>query len=78
VSEPPLCSSRQIVQALQRAGFAPVRRSRGSHQTFVRRLPDGSKRITVVVLGKREVPRGTLRRILERAGLTSEEFQALL
>jgi predicted RNA binding protein YcfA (HicA-like mRNA interferase family) len=78
VSEAPLCSSRQIVQALERAGFAPARRSRGSHQAFVRTLPDGTKRITVVVVGKHEVPRGTLLGIVKRAGLTVDEFLALL
>jgi predicted RNA binding protein YcfA (HicA-like mRNA interferase family) len=41
-------------------------------------LPDGSKRVAIVVLGKRQVPRGTLDSILKQAGLSAEEFEALL
>jgi predicted RNA binding protein YcfA (HicA-like mRNA interferase family) len=73
----PLCSSRQVISALERAGFRPARRSKGSHQTFVRETAE-RKIITVVPLGKREIPRGTLENILKLAGLTPEEFRRLL
>ena len=67
-----------VVNALTRAGFRAARRSRGSHQTFARVHADGHKDITVVVLGKREIPRGTPRSIIRSAGLSVEEFRALL
>ena len=73
----PLCSSRQVVRALERAGFRVSRRSKGSHQTSVRER-GGNKDITVVPLGKREIPRGTLQNILRLAGLTADEFRQLL
>ncbi|HYU20455.1 MAG TPA: type II toxin-antitoxin system HicA family toxin [Chloroflexota bacterium] len=73
----PLCSSREVVRALERAGFRPARRSKGSHQTFVLQRPE-RKFITVVPLGKKEIPRGTLDDILKLAGLTVEEFLQLL
>jgi len=75
--ELPLCSSEKIVKALERAGFRPARRSKGSHQAFIKETAE-RKYITIVVLGKKEVPRGTLRAILERAGLSVEEFRKLL
>ena len=74
-NEIPLCSSRQVVNALRRAGFVPARRSKGSHQAFVRVGPDGKRYTTVVVLGKAVIPRGTLRGILDLAGLSVEEFR---
>ena len=73
----PLCSSAKIVAALKRAGFKPGRRSKGSHQAFIRATPE-RKYITIVVLGKRQVPRGTLEDIIEKAGMTVEEFRGYL
>jgi len=74
----PLCSSAQVVRALERAGFRASRRSAGSHQAFERIEDDGTRRVAIVVLGKREIPRGTLRAILRQAGLTLDEFRSLL
>ncbi len=68
----PLISGKAAVQALEHAGFAPVS-TRGSHQKL--RGPEG--RIVIVPL-HRELKRGTLASILRQAGLTAEEFQALL
>lgn len=59
--------------ALRRIGFTEVKKSRGRHQSFRK-----GSRVTVVVLGKREVPRGTLRGILELAGVSADEFLANL
>lgn len=73
----PLLSSQQVVGALRRAGFREARRSKGSHQTFVRE-DAGRKWITVVVLGKKQIPRGTLENIIERAGLSAGEFLAFV
>jgi len=76
VSEVPLCSSRQIVNALQRAGFTPARAAAGDHQTFVRVNEDGSSNLCVVVIGQRQVARYTL--LLMQAGLTVDEFVSFL
>ncbi|MBC5799984.1 MAG: type II toxin-antitoxin system HicA family toxin [Candidatus Eremiobacteraeota bacterium] len=61
-------------RALQRAGFA-VTRIVGSHH-FVRH-PDG-RATSVPVHGARDVPAGTLARILKDVRLTRQELQKLL
>ena len=35
---------------------------------------DGTKDVTVVILGRKEVPRGTLRDILRLANVSDDEF----
>jgi predicted RNA binding protein YcfA (HicA-like mRNA interferase family) len=73
VSRLPLCSSAEIVRALQRAGFQKAHSS-GSHQTMEKQL--GGKTITTVVpLAKHEVARGTLRGILRLAAMSQAEFR---
>jgi len=75
----PLVSSKVLVAALERDGFHPKRKSKGgSHQTFCKDLPDGRVLVTVVVLGKREIPRGTLASILRRAEISHDKFLNLL
>lgn len=78
MSKLPLCSSAQIVSALKRAGFKTMGKSRGSHQVFAEDQENPARRYCTVVLGKREVPRGTLKEILKQAGLSDEEFIRLL
>jgi predicted RNA binding protein YcfA (HicA-like mRNA interferase family) len=78
VSEAPLCSSRQIINALSRAGFLPARSATGDHQAFVRVNEDGTKDICIVVLGQRQVARYTLRNILKQARISEEEFRFYL
>jgi predicted RNA binding protein YcfA (HicA-like mRNA interferase family) len=68
----PVVSGKETVQALQRAGFAPIS-ARGSHQKL--RHEDG--RVVIVPL-HRELARGTLASILRQAGLDSDEFKGLL
>lgn len=72
----PLCSSDQIIQALRRGGFERAHSS-GSHLTMERRTRQRTI-ITVVIMGKREVPRGTLSRILRLAEMTNQRFIELL
>lgn len=69
----PLCSSQQVINALQRAGFRPASSSPGSHLTMEKRT---ARRviITVVVMGKKEVPRSTLKAILKQAELSQKDF----
>jgi predicted RNA binding protein YcfA (HicA-like mRNA interferase family) len=37
-------------------------------------MPDGTVRVAIVVLGKREIPRGTLEGILAQAGISLDTF----
>ncbi|HEX9775055.1 MAG TPA: type II toxin-antitoxin system HicA family toxin [Actinomycetota bacterium] len=77
----PLCSSREVVRALRRLGFAdrpvPKTGASGSHRTFVKKQ-DGATTSVTVPLGAREIPRGTLRSILRQAGLSPRQFRDAL
>ena len=73
-----LLSSDELIVALTKDGFYPRGKSRrGSHQVFRKELPEGT-RTAVVPLGKKEIPRGTLRSIMRQAGLTEEQLIELL
>ena len=74
----PSLSSRQIIDALRRAGFAEApHRGKGSHRAFCRTDADGRARLVIVPQGK-DIPHGTLTAVLEQAGLSREEFLNLL
>jgi predicted RNA binding protein YcfA (HicA-like mRNA interferase family) len=72
----PGLTGRDIVRALQKAGFVLVRTS-GSHHRLVHSKNPG-RVATVPVHASKAVKRGTLHGILKQAGLTVEEFIALL
>jgi predicted RNA binding protein YcfA (HicA-like mRNA interferase family) len=61
---------------LQGAGFSIVRTT-GSHYRLVHGT-DPTRQTTVPVHKGKDIPRGTLRGIIEQAGLTVEEFVDLL
>ncbi len=66
---------REVVAALGRAGFF-VHHQKGSH-VGLRHRTDLARRVTVP-MHNRDMKRGTLRSVLHQAGLTPEEFIALL
>jgi predicted RNA binding protein YcfA (HicA-like mRNA interferase family) len=66
-------SGQQCVRALQRAGFV-VDRQRGSHIVMYRSDPLAR----VIVPNHKEIKPGTLRQIINDAGLTIDEFLSLL
>lgn len=70
----PVVSGREVVKALERAGFVFIRQ-RGSHVKM--RRAAGEKPITVTVPMHDPLKRGTLHRILKTAGLSVEEFEKL-
>ncbi len=70
----PAVSGTELVKALERAGFV-VTRVKGSHHRL--KHPDG-RATTVPVHSGRDVPKGTLRSVLEDAGLTVEDLRKLL
>lgn len=59
---------RQVVRALERAGFA-LRKSKSSHRTYVK----GTLRVTVPYHAV-DIKPGTLRSIIDQAGMTLEQF----
>ncbi len=66
----PAVSGFRLVKALERAGFA-VTRVKGSHHRL--RHPDG-RSTTVPVHAGQDVPKGTLRTVLQDCGLTVEDL----
>ncbi|MBI3554465.1 MAG: type II toxin-antitoxin system HicA family toxin [Elusimicrobia bacterium] len=74
----PSLSSSRIIRALRAAGFTEAPdRGKGSHRAFVRSRLGERTRLVIVPYGH-DIPRGTLRAILEQAGLTRDEFLRLL
>ena len=72
MSKLPVLKSRDIIIALQRAGFAE-HRQKGGHKIFKK----GNLRVTVPV-HTRDFKKGTIHSIIEQAGLTIEEFEEFL
>lgn len=72
----PAVDGNRVVRALSRAGFV-VDRVVGSHHVMVR-PGQPARTVTVPVHAGRDLRPGTLRAIVRQAGLTVEEFCALL
>lgn len=72
MSKLPALKSRDVIRALQIAGFVE-HRQRGGHKIFKK----GDLRVTVPV-HPRDLKKGTVHSIIEQAGLTIEEFIKLL
>jgi predicted RNA binding protein YcfA (HicA-like mRNA interferase family) len=66
---------REVRRKLEAAGFREVSQ-RGSHVKFIKTGEEGI-RVAIVPRHSTDVPLGTLRSILNQAGLTLEEFDAL-
>ena len=67
----PVCSAGDVIKVLRRYGFACVGQ-RGSHQKW--RHADG-RQVIVAMHGKKSIPIGTLKSIIEGSGIPSEQFR---
>ena len=74
LSRLPLCSSHQIITAIERLEAYPGESKRGSHASYHRRTSDGRMVTGVVVLGRREVPKTTLKGLLTNLDISLEDF----
>jgi predicted RNA binding protein YcfA (HicA-like mRNA interferase family) len=73
----PVISSKEVIKALRSAGFEDApKRGKGSHSALIKRGIDKAR--LVIVPDRKTIPRGTLRAILDQAGLTKDEFIVLL
>ena len=70
----PRISGREVVKALTRIGYEEDRQ-RGSH-IILRQSSYPHRRLTVP--DHKEIAKGTLRAVIREAGLTVDEFKALL
>jgi len=71
----PALTARQVIRALERAGFA-VSRTSGSHCRLIHGT-DPTRKVTVPV-HRGDLKRGTLRAIIAQSGMTVSQFLALL
>ena len=74
MAELPVVSGRQALAAFERDNWSIARRRLGSHVTMKK---PGCRFLLTVPLHK-VLDRGTLRRLIKDAGLTVDEFVALL
>ena len=73
----PSLSSKQIIKALKSIGFEDApKRGKGSHIAMVKR--ESGKIRLVIIPNRKIIPKGTLRAILDQAGLTRDEFISLI
>ena len=71
----PALTAREMIRALERAGFA-VSRTSGSHCRLIH-MTDPARKVTVPVHSG-DLKRGTLRGIIAQSGLTVAEFLKFL
>jgi predicted RNA binding protein YcfA (HicA-like mRNA interferase family) len=71
----PVLSGRDLVRALEKAGFQFVRQ-RGSHMVLQKH--DSNRTLTTVVPNHKELARGTLRGVLRQVEISPEELTKLL
>jgi predicted RNA binding protein YcfA (HicA-like mRNA interferase family) len=71
----PVIKPREVVKALLRGGFY-IHHQTGSHARLIHKTRP-ELRLTVPIHSK-DIPKGTLRRIIRQTGLTVEEFLKLL
>lgn len=70
----PIIKPKELIQILQRLGFAEFHRV-GSHAQF--KHPDG-RRVTVAVHGGKDIKKKTLRGIINDLDISVEEFVKML
>lgn len=72
----PGISSNKIIKILYKEGFV-FTRQKGSHVSLHKKSVDGVK-LVVVPADRKDIPIGTLRDILHKAGISRERFFELL
>ena len=72
----PVLKADEVIRALRKAGFDVVR-VRGSHH-ILRHRDDASRTTVVPNHAGRDIKRGLLHKIIGDAGLTVDEFTALI
>ena len=61
-----------IIRKLRKAGFVFDRNAKGSHEIWYN--PQTHRRTVIPNHPGKDIPKGTLRAIIQQAGLTIEEF----
>ena len=72
----PALTPRKVVAVLKKAGFIEGHRHRSGSHLF---LFHPERRVsTTVAMHARDIPPATLKAVIKQAGLTEDEFKALL
>lgn len=71
----PAVSAREAIAAFKKCGFE-LARINGSHHIYKR--PGHRFNLTIPFHSRRAIKRGTLRKLIRDAGLTTDEFMELL
>lgn len=74
MSRLPTITPREMVAALKKAGFLDHHQT-GSHLYL---WNSSKRRMTAVSMHARDLKRGTMKKILDQAGLSEDEFRELL
>jgi predicted RNA binding protein YcfA (HicA-like mRNA interferase family) len=74
MSKLPVLTVREVLRKLRKAGFVFDRQAKGSHEIWYNPT---TRRRTTVPNHPGDLPKGTLKAIIEQAGLTLEEFLKL-
>ena len=70
----PVVKPKEVIGALEKAGWY-VHRQKGSHVSMHK---EGVPDLVIIPLHSGDLPKGTLRAIIEDAGLSIEQFLELL
>ncbi|OHB87416.1 MAG: addiction module toxin, HicA family [Planctomycetes bacterium RIFCSPHIGHO2_02_FULL_50_42] len=71
MSKLPSLTAREVLRKLKKAGFVFDRQAKGSHEIWYN---PATKRRTTIPHHPGDIPKGTLKAILQQAGLTLSEF----
>ncbi len=72
----PVVTASEVIHGLKKAGFVFDRQGKGSHEIWYN--PGTKRRTTVPNHPGVDIPKGSLRAILNEAGLSVEEFLELI
>jgi predicted RNA binding protein YcfA (HicA-like mRNA interferase family) len=77
MSKLPVISSKEIIKILCSIGFEDApKRGKGSHVALIKKTIDTTK--LVIIPDRKTLPKGTIRAILEQAGVSRDEFINLM
>ncbi|HDL64992.1 MAG TPA: type II toxin-antitoxin system HicA family toxin [Proteobacteria bacterium] len=75
MSQLPTLKPVQVIRKLRKAGFVFDLHAKGSHEIWYN--PNSRRRTTLPNHPGKDIPKGTLRAIIQQTGLTVDEFVAL-
>ncbi|MEE9259988.1 MAG: type II toxin-antitoxin system HicA family toxin [Candidatus Scalindua sediminis] len=72
MSSLPVLKPTDVIRKLRKAGFVFDRHAKGSHEIWYN--PDSRRRTVIPNHPGKDIPKGTLRAIIQQTGFTIDEF----